>query len=138
MPTIDRFVPVSAAKNRLLNLARRVQRDADVIALTRNGVPSAILLSPEKFEGLLETLEILSDARTMRALRRSQSIPPLPLEVKRAVREAIREPAVKPFLGHPLALELAGLWSLRVGGGTAPDLPHPGARRGGPPGGPTI
>ena len=47
MPTIDRFVPVSAAKNRLLNLARRVQRDADVIALTRNGVPAAILLSRE-------------------------------------------------------------------------------------------
>lgn len=72
MSAIDRFVPVSAAKNRLLELTRDIQRDGDVIALTRNGVPAAILLSPERFEGLLETLEILSDARMMRALRRSR------------------------------------------------------------------
>jgi len=71
MPTIDRFVPITQAKNRLLDLAREVERDDDVIAITRNGVPAAILLSPAKFAGLLETLEILGDARTMRALRRS-------------------------------------------------------------------
>lgn len=71
MPSIDRFVPITQAKNRLLDLAREVERDDDVVAITRNGVPAAILLSPARFEGLLETLEILGDAATMRALRRS-------------------------------------------------------------------
>ena len=71
MPTIDRFVPITHAKNRLLDLAREIERDDDVVAITRNGVPVTILLSPAKFEGLLETLEILGDARTMRALHRS-------------------------------------------------------------------
>jgi antitoxin YefM len=71
MPVIDRFVPITQAKNRLLDLARDVERDDDVVAITRNGIPAAILLSPAKFEGLLETLLILGDARTMRALRRS-------------------------------------------------------------------
>ena len=71
MLSIDRFVPITEAKNRLLDLAREIQRDDDVIAITRNGVPAAILLSPARFEGLLETLEILGDARTMKALRRS-------------------------------------------------------------------
>lgn len=71
MSMIDRFVPITQAKNRLLELAREVERDDDVVAITRNGVPVAILLSPAKFEGLLETLEILGDARTIRALRRS-------------------------------------------------------------------
>ena len=71
MPMIDRFVPITQAKNHLLDLAREVERDDDVIAITRNGVPAAILMSPAKFEGLLETLEILGDARTMRALGRS-------------------------------------------------------------------
>ena len=71
MPTIDRFVPITQAKDRLLDLAREVERDDDVVAITRNGIPAAILLSPAKFEGLLETLEILADARTLRALRRS-------------------------------------------------------------------
>ncbi len=71
MPAIDRFVPITKAKNRLLDLTREVERDDDVVAITRNGIPAAILLSPAKFEGLLESLEILSDGRTMRALRRS-------------------------------------------------------------------
>ena len=71
MATIDRFTHITEAKNRLLDLAREVERDDDVVAITRNGIPAAILLSPAKFEGLLETLEILGDARTMRALRRS-------------------------------------------------------------------
>lgn len=71
MPSIDRFVPITQAKDRLLDLAREVERDDSVVAITRNGVPAAILLSPAKFEGLLETLEILADARAMRALRRS-------------------------------------------------------------------
>jgi antitoxin YefM len=64
-------VPITQAKNRLLDLAREIERDDDVVAITRNGLPVAILLSPAKFEGLLETAEILVDARTMRALRRS-------------------------------------------------------------------
>jgi antitoxin YefM len=71
MPTIDRFVPITQAKNRLLDLARELERDDDVVAITRNGVPAAILLSPAKYESLLETLEILADDRAMRALRRS-------------------------------------------------------------------
>ncbi len=71
MPAIDRFVPITQAKDRLLDLAREVERDDDVVAITRNGIPAAILLSPAKFEGLLETLEILADARTLRTLRRS-------------------------------------------------------------------
>ena len=71
MPTIDQFVPITKAKDRLLDLAREVEKSDNVIAITRNGVPAAILLSLARYEGLLETLEILGDARTMRALRRS-------------------------------------------------------------------
>lgn len=44
----------------------------------------------------------------------AESLRPLPPQVKPAVRAAIRELASNPFLGRPLALELAGFWSLRV------------------------
>jgi antitoxin YefM len=71
MPTIDQFVPITKAKDRLLELAREVEKNDNVVAITRNGVPAAILLSLARYEGLVETLEILGDARTMRALRRS-------------------------------------------------------------------
>ncbi len=71
MKDIDRFVSASAAKDQLLDLIRTVQRSDDVVAITKNGTPAAILLSVERFDDLIETIEVLSDAEAMRALRRS-------------------------------------------------------------------
>ena len=42
-----------------------------IVAITHGGIPSAVLLSMDHFEGLMETIEILSDQKSMRALRRS-------------------------------------------------------------------
>jgi antitoxin YefM len=41
------------------------------VAVTKNGVPAAVILSMEKYQGLLETLDILSDEKTMKSLRTS-------------------------------------------------------------------
>ena len=71
MREVDRFVPITEAKNRLLDLVRDFQAKDDVIAITKNGVPAAVLLSVERFDGLLETLDILSDEKAMASLRRS-------------------------------------------------------------------
>jgi antitoxin YefM len=71
MPQIDEFVSVSEAKNKLLDLIRRMKHKSEIVAITRDGVPSAVLLSMDQFEGLMETIEILSDQKSMRAIRRS-------------------------------------------------------------------
>ncbi|HJR77638.1 MAG TPA: type II toxin-antitoxin system Phd/YefM family antitoxin [Nitrospiraceae bacterium] len=71
MPQVDQFVSVTEAKNKLLDLIRRLKTRQEVVAITRDGVPAAVLLSMDQFEGLMETLEILSDPKTMRSLRRS-------------------------------------------------------------------
>ena len=71
MEQIQEYVPVTQAKTRLLDLVRKLKGSGDAIAITKNGVPEAVLISMEKFEGILETLEILSDEKTMKALRRS-------------------------------------------------------------------
>ena len=71
MKEVDRFIPVTEAKNRLLDLVRDLQAKDDIVAITKNGVPAAVLLSVERFEGLLETIDILSDEKAMTALRRS-------------------------------------------------------------------
>ena len=42
MAAIDRFVPITLAKNRLLDLTREVERDDDMVAITRNGVPAGL------------------------------------------------------------------------------------------------
>ena len=71
MAHVDRFVTVTDAKNKLLDLIRRLKTRPEVVAITRDGVPAAVLLSIGHFEGLMETLEILGDSKTMRSLRRS-------------------------------------------------------------------
>jgi antitoxin YefM len=68
---IDRFVPITEAKNRLLDLVRRLQADDEVVAITRGGIPAAVLIAPSRWEGLLETIDILSDPQAMTSLRRS-------------------------------------------------------------------
>jgi prevent-host-death family protein len=54
-------VPLSEAKARLSELARRVRQQHERITLTRNGEAEAVLLSVDDLEGLEMTLEILAD-----------------------------------------------------------------------------
>ena len=73
MPQTGEFVSISEPKNKLLDLIRRREHKQEVVAITRDGVPSAVLLSMDQFEGLMETIEILSDQKSMRVLRRSSN-----------------------------------------------------------------
>ena len=71
MEPIQDYVPVTKAKNELLELIRRIKESDDTVAITKNGVPEAVLLSMKKFRDLLETLDILSDEKAMASIRRS-------------------------------------------------------------------
>ena len=71
MQPIQQYVPVTHAKSQLLNMVRKLKFSDDAIAITKNGVPEAVLISMDKFLGLMETLEILSDEKAMRSIRKS-------------------------------------------------------------------
>jgi antitoxin YefM len=71
MLTIQDYIPVTKAKSAFLDIIRKIENSDDAIAITKNGVPEAVLLSMKKFQGLLETLEILSDEKAMRSIRKS-------------------------------------------------------------------
>jgi antitoxin YefM len=62
---------VTKAKTALLDLIRRLKDSDEAIAITKNGVPEAVLMSMKKFEGLLETLDILSDEKAISSVRKS-------------------------------------------------------------------
>lgn len=64
-------MPVTEAKNRFLHLIREIAEKDEVLTITRGGVPVAVLLSPDHYAGLLETIEVLADRQAMRSLRRS-------------------------------------------------------------------
>ena len=71
MLTIQDYIPVTKAKSKLLYIIRKIESSDDTVAITKNGVPEAVLLSMKKFEGLVETLEILSDEKAMKSIRKS-------------------------------------------------------------------
>ncbi len=71
METIQEYIPVTKAKAELLDLVRKIEGSNDAIAITKNGVPEVVLISMKKFKGLLESLEILSDEKAMKSIRKS-------------------------------------------------------------------
>jgi len=71
MSTAATPVPLSEAKARLSELARRVRQQHERITLTRNGEPEAVLLSVDDLEGLEMTLEILGDVEAVARISES-------------------------------------------------------------------
>ena len=71
MLTIQDYIPVTKAKSAFLDIIRKIEGSDDAIAITKNGVPEAVLLSMSKFEGLMQTMEILSDEKVMKSIQKS-------------------------------------------------------------------
>ena len=71
MQQIQQYIPVTKAKGVLLDLVRKIKGSDDAIAITKNGVPEAVLISMKKFQGLIETLDILSDEKAIASIRKS-------------------------------------------------------------------
>ena len=71
MNEISKYVSITKAKNDLLERIRQIELVDESVAVTKNGIPAAVILSMEKYTGLLETLEILSDENTEKSLRTS-------------------------------------------------------------------
>ncbi len=52
---------LSEIKARLSEVIDQVERQHDRVVLTRNGVPAAVIMSPDDLQALEDTLELLSD-----------------------------------------------------------------------------
>jgi antitoxin YefM len=66
-------VSFTQARAELSDLLDDVGRTHEHVEITRNGRPAAVLMSPEEYEVIQETLEILGDAETLDALRESEA-----------------------------------------------------------------
>jgi prevent-host-death family protein len=65
-------LPLAEIKKRLSEIVDGVEEHHDRVVLTRNGRPAAVILSPDDLETLEETLDILSDPKAMREIRRAE------------------------------------------------------------------
>lgn len=73
MSAAAEHMSLADVKNRLSEVVERLERKHGRVVITKHGRPAAVVLSVEDLEGLEETLELLSDARAMRRVRRSQA-----------------------------------------------------------------
>lgn len=67
--TNPEYMSVSAAKTQLLEVLRRIEERRGNVVITKNGIPKAVLVPYEELEGLLETIDILSDSRTVAGIK---------------------------------------------------------------------
>ncbi|MYB24415.1 MAG: type II toxin-antitoxin system Phd/YefM family antitoxin [Acidimicrobiia bacterium] len=59
-------------RDRFSEFVERVHSHHERVVVTRNGSPAAVLMSPDDLEALEETLAILSDSDTLRALAEAE------------------------------------------------------------------
>jgi len=61
---------LSEAKMKLSGLVQAVKDTDEEIVITKNGAPAAVLISPEEFESLKETIAVRSDAALSEEIRK--------------------------------------------------------------------
>jgi prevent-host-death family protein len=64
---------LAEAKKHLSSLVREADEKYRRVVITRSGVEKAVLLSAEEYEGLIETLDVLSNRAECRAIARAKS-----------------------------------------------------------------
>ena len=60
---------LSEAKMKLSNLVEVVKTTDEEIMITKNGSPAAVLISPDEFESMKETLAVRSSAELMAEIK---------------------------------------------------------------------
>ena len=68
---IDSYIAVTKAKTRLLDMIRDIDDRDDTIAITKNGIPKAVIMSMEQYEAMRETMAIMADKDMMKQIRDS-------------------------------------------------------------------
>ena len=71
MPDLPQIMPVTKVKRGLLDILKGMQEEDSTITLTRNGEAVGVMMTPARYESLLETIEILADQKIMAALTAS-------------------------------------------------------------------
>lgn len=70
---MTRKISVSELQPQIGEVLDRMQEGRDRFVIVREGREEAVLLSADDFEGLLETLEILSDSELVRELMEARA-----------------------------------------------------------------
>jgi len=68
MVQLDKILPVTHVKKHLLDIVKSMSDDPSTITITKNGKPVSIMMTPDRYDSLMETIEILADPEIMKVL----------------------------------------------------------------------
>ena len=68
----EKILPITKVKKEFLDVIKEMTREESTITVTKNGMPVGVMMTPERYEGLLETIEILADPKITKALKASE------------------------------------------------------------------
>ena len=71
MDYIEKILPITKVKKEFLDIIKEMIEEESTITVTKNGMPVGVMMTPERYEGLLETIEILADSKIVKALKAS-------------------------------------------------------------------
>lgn len=66
------ILPVTKVKRELLEILKAMEEDYATVTVTRNGKPVGVIMTPDRYEALFETIDILGDREALQALKNSQ------------------------------------------------------------------
>jgi antitoxin YefM len=66
-----KIVPVTELKPKLLKVISNAQKAGQEYVVTKNGKPAAVIMSFDEWEGWKETIDILSDKKAMKRIRKN-------------------------------------------------------------------
>jgi PHD/YefM family antitoxin component YafN of YafNO toxin-antitoxin module len=71
MNDILQIIPVTKVKRGLLDILKTMEQEDSTITLTRNGEAVGVMMTPNRYEAILETIEILADKEVLATLQTS-------------------------------------------------------------------
>ena len=72
MDELEKILPVTKVKRELLDILKSMEEEYSTITMTRNGEPVGVMMTPDRYEALLETIEILGNTKVLQSLKASQ------------------------------------------------------------------
>ena len=65
-----KIIPVTELRPKLLECISKAQKLGQEYIVTKNGKPAAVVVGYDEWEGLKETLEIMSDPKLMKRIKK--------------------------------------------------------------------
>ena len=68
MVDIQKIIPLTKVKRNLLEIIKEIGVEDATVTVTKNGVPVGVMITPDRYEGLLETIEVLGNQEVVKAM----------------------------------------------------------------------